>query len=40
VAVMFKGKLVEEGPVRDVLRHPRAEYTRNLLAAVPGATRS
>ena len=40
VAVMFKGKLVEEGPVRDVLRRPRAEYTRNLLAAVPGATRS
>jgi peptide/nickel transport system ATP-binding protein len=37
VAVMFKGKLVEQGPVRDVLRHPSHEYTRNLLAAVPGA---
>jgi len=37
VAVMFKGKLVEEGPVRDVLRHPSHEYTRSLLAAVPGA---
>jgi ABC-type dipeptide/oligopeptide/nickel transport system ATPase component len=37
VAVMFKGKLVEEGPVREVLRNPRAEYTRSLLAAVPGA---
>jgi len=36
VAVMFKGKLVEQGPVRDVLRHPRHDYTRNLLAAVPG----
>ena len=37
VAVMFKGKLVEEGAVRDVLRNPRHDYTRNLLAAVPGA---
>jgi peptide/nickel transport system ATP-binding protein len=37
VAVMFKGKLVEDGPVREVLRNPRAEYTRTLLAAVPGA---
>jgi ABC-type dipeptide/oligopeptide/nickel transport system ATPase component len=37
VAVMFKGKLVEQGPVRDVLRHPSHEYTRNLLGAAPGA---
>jgi len=37
VAVMFKGKLVEHGPVRDILRHPSHEYTRSLLAAVPGA---
>jgi ABC-type dipeptide/oligopeptide/nickel transport system ATPase component len=36
VAVMYKGKLVEQGTVRDVLRHPTHEYTRNLLAAVPG----
>jgi ABC-type dipeptide/oligopeptide/nickel transport system ATPase component len=36
VAVMYKGQLVEEGPVRQILRQPRHEYTRALLAAVPG----
>jgi peptide/nickel transport system ATP-binding protein len=36
VAVMYKGKLVEQGPVRQILREPAHEYTRNLLAAVPG----
>ena len=35
VAVMLKGKLVEEGPVRRILRAPEHEYTRQLLAAVP-----
>ncbi|HKC54763.1 MAG TPA: ABC transporter ATP-binding protein [Vicinamibacterales bacterium] len=37
VAVMFKGKIVEQGSVRDILRRPAHEYTRSLLAAVPGA---
>jgi len=36
VAVMLKGRLVEEGPVRQILRDPRHDYTRSLLAAVPG----
>ena len=36
VAVMYKGRLVEQGPVRQILREPAHEYTRSLLAAVPG----
>ena len=36
VAVMYKGKLVEQGLVRQILRMPQHQYTRTLLAAVPG----
>jgi ABC-type dipeptide/oligopeptide/nickel transport system ATPase component len=36
VAVMHKGILVEQGPVRQILRSPEHAYTRTLLAAVPG----
>jgi len=35
VAVMRQGRLVETGPLDTVLRTPRNEYTRNLLASVP-----
>ena len=35
VAVMRHGKLVEIGPAVDVLARPQAEYTKQLLAAVP-----
>src|SRR5262245_3967130 len=38
VAVMYQGRLVEHGSVREVLRRPSHDYTRNLLAAVPGAS--
>ncbi len=40
VAVMNKGSLVEQGPVRQVLRAPAHDYTRGLLAAVPGRDRN
>ncbi len=36
VLVMHQGRCVESGPKRQVLREPSADYTRNLLAAVPG----
>jgi ABC-type dipeptide/oligopeptide/nickel transport system ATPase component len=36
VAVMLKGRLVEQGEVRQILRSPQHDYTRALLAAVPG----
>jgi peptide/nickel transport system ATP-binding protein len=35
VAVMYAGRLVEEGSVREVLREPRHPYTRALLDAIP-----
>jgi peptide/nickel transport system ATP-binding protein len=36
VAVMHDGRIVEEGPTAQVLADPDHDYTRELLAAVPG----
>lgn len=36
VLVLKDGRVVEEGRVEQVLERPVAEYTRRLLAAVPG----
>ncbi|MFE6763664.1 dipeptide ABC transporter ATP-binding protein [Streptomyces sp. NPDC057689] len=35
VAVMYRGEIVETGPVEDVLLRPSHDYTRRLLGAVP-----
>ena len=39
VAVMYSGRIVEEGPVEEVLRAPRHPYTEGLLRAAPRLTR-
>jgi len=35
VAIMYLGKVVEYGPVREILHNPKHPYTVNLLQAVP-----
>ena len=40
VLVMRRGEIVEAGETRQVLRQPRADYTRRLLEAVPKLRRA
>ena len=35
IAVMYAGRIVEEGPADQLLRHPRHPYTRGLLTSIP-----
>ncbi|MFC2176063.1 hypothetical protein ACFLR1_03735, partial [Bacteroidota bacterium] len=35
VIVMYKGKIVEQGPVYDIFSNPQHPYTKGLLACRP-----
>ncbi|MGR5149589.1 ATP-binding cassette domain-containing protein [Photobacterium alginatilyticum] len=35
VAVMYRGKIVELGGVKEIYESPQADYTKTLLAAIP-----
>nr|HEV7952766.1 oligopeptide/dipeptide ABC transporter ATP-binding protein [Candidatus Acidoferrales bacterium] len=39
LAVMYAGRVVEEGPTMEVLRRPRHPYTEGLLRASPQLSR-
>jgi peptide/nickel transport system ATP-binding protein len=39
VAVMYAGRLVEVGPVRDVIRRPQHPYTVGLMGSIPSVGR-
>jgi peptide/nickel transport system ATP-binding protein len=38
VAVMYAGRIVEIGPVHEVINHPAHPYTAGLMAAIPDMT--
>lgn len=37
VCVMYAGRIVEQGPVADVIAHPRHPYTKGLIDSLPHA---
>jgi peptide/nickel transport system ATP-binding protein len=40
IAVMYRGRIMEQGPTQKVLRCPTEEITRKLLAAMPSLDRA
>jgi peptide/nickel transport system ATP-binding protein len=40
IAVMHRGRIMEQGPTQKVLRSPAQEITKNLLAAMPSLDRA
>jgi oligopeptide/dipeptide ABC transporter ATP-binding protein len=40
VTVFYAGRVVESGPTRDLLQHPRHPYTKQLLLALPDPERA
>jgi peptide/nickel transport system ATP-binding protein len=39
IAVMYAGRIVEQGPIADVIEKPRHHYTAGLIASVPSRNR-
>jgi peptide/nickel transport system ATP-binding protein len=39
LAVMYAGRIIEEGPTDQILRHPKHPYTRGLLTSIPDHVR-
>ena len=37
IMVMQKGKIVESGNADEIYQHPKSEYTKELLQAIPKA---
>ena len=37
IAVMYLGRIVEEGPAREVVTNPKHPYTKALISVVPAA---
>jgi oligopeptide/dipeptide ABC transporter ATP-binding protein len=39
IAVMYAGRIVEQGPLDDVLDHPQHPYTQGLIGSLPSANK-